>query len=253
MSVALNQQTLPVRVAYQPVVQLSTPAGAVVSAYECLVRVAQAGIQTWEMIQQAEREGSMPILDKRIARLACSDAFACPEMRIWLNLSQLTMSCPASMTEIITLITSHARPSQVIVEMTETASGSEPQIIDALVRLRAAGIHVVLDDIGDGYSRSHLLRTDLVRGCKISRETTVQLRTNPRKLEEVARLVEWCRRHGKSVVMEGIETEEELNLAQNLGVDYCQGYLFWPALDLSDLPKAGYRIHIPNWEEAACH
>lgn len=238
--------TLPWYIAYQPVVQMN--AGApLVSAYESLLRIApNAGDHsTYSVISAAEQNGTMPRLDALIASRVCSEVELIEGMHIWLNLSQRTLSNPDDARRIADLIERHNLTCRITIEMTETADGSESLILESLRCLKGRHITVVIDDIDDGHAKSHLLRSDLIAGCKLSRRATMRMTSDPRRLDTTSKLTGWCRAQGKSVVMEGIENEQELAIALQLDVDYCQGFYFWAPMPLSLLPEPGTRFELP--------
>lgn len=101
---------------------------------------------------------------------------------------------------------------------------------------------MVLDDIDEGYAKSDLLRSDLITGCKLSHLSTMRMSGDPAYLDTISRLIQWCRANGKTVVIEGIETESQLAMARHLEVDYCQGFLLWEPIPLTSLPVPGTRL-----------
>lgn len=107
-------------------------------------------------------------------------------------------------------------------------------------------ITVVLDDIDDGYAKSHLLKSDLIAGCKLSRRSTVRMSLEPGFLDTTIKLVAWCKANGKTVVMEGIENEQEFEYAIRLGADYCQGFYFWKPIPIAEIPVPGTRVSLPT-------
>ena len=44
----------------------------------------------------------------------------------------------------------------------------------------------------------------------------------------VTSLIDYAKKSNKQVILEGIETEEDLDFAKKLGVDYVQGFLYRP-------------------------
>ncbi|MFL1449374.1 EAL domain-containing protein [Pseudomonas tritici] len=239
--------SIPLYVAYQPVVRMNRGVPHV-AAYESLLRIAPNSAQhtTLSVITNAEQDGSMPVLDARITAQVCAEVAPIEAMRTWVNISQRTLANPIIARDIVTLIDTHNLSSRITLEMTETADGNESLILESLRGLKGKNITVVIDDIDDGHTKSHLLKSDLIAGCKLSRRSTIRMVNDPNRLEATKRLVEWCRSNGKSVVMEGIENEQELALALQLGVDFCQGFYFWAALPLDKLPIPGTRVTIPR-------
>lgn len=210
-------------------------------AYESLMRVAptEEDHSTLSIIRYAEKAGTMEILDTLIARMVCSDIASNEDMRLWINMSQSTMANPAATKEIGELIEAHNLTHRISIEMTETVDGNEQLILESLRWLKSRNITVVLDDIDEGFAKSHLLRSELIAGCKLSRQSTLRMAREPGFLEKINELTYWCKANGKSVVMEGIETEQEFKYAIDLGADFCQGFYFWKPIHLSLIPSPG--------------
>jgi EAL domain-containing protein (putative c-di-GMP-specific phosphodiesterase class I) len=242
----MNVATLPLYPVYQPVIRMA--ANPYVYAYESLLRVGPTaeGHSTISVITNAELNGTMPHLDTMIARMVCTDAGNMPNMRMWLNLSQRTLSNPRAARHIARMINEGALSCRVHIEMTETAAGDEALILESLRLFKSSGITVVIDDIDDGFALSHLLRSDLIAGCKLSRRSTLCMANDPERMEANGRLVKWCHANEKTVVMEGIENEQELAIALQLGVDYCQGFYFWRPIPISEIPIPGSRFILPQ-------
>lgn len=238
--------SLPLFIAYQPVLKMNDD-GPVVFAYESLLRVGptEAKHSTLSVITQAEQDGTMPKLDTLIARMVCSDVASIEGMRLWINLSQSTMANPAAAKEIGDLIEAHNLSCRITIEMTETIDGDEQLILESLRWLKSRNITVVLDDIDDGFAKSHLLQSEFIAGCKLSRRSTIRMAREPGFLAVAKKLANWCKVNGKSVVMEGIENEQELEYALHVGADFCQGFYFWKPILLSQLPAPGTRVHLP--------
>lgn len=243
---ATDAASLPLYIVYQPVLRIKED-GPVVFAYESLLRVGptEAAHSTFSVISNAERSGTMPMLDTMIARMVCSEMAGTEDMRLWINLSQITMATPSAAKEIGELIEAHNLTSRITVELTETADGDEQLILESLRLLKSKNITVVLDDIDDGFAKSHLLQSELIAGCKLSRRSTMRMSREPGFLDSALKLATWCKANGKSVVMEGIETEEEFEYAVHLGADFCQGFYFWKPILLSQLPAPGTRFSMP--------
>jgi diguanylate cyclase (GGDEF)-like protein len=103
--------------------------------------------------------------------------------------------------------------------------GDPLYLIPSVMRLKNAGIMVALDDYGFGYSSVEtlvLLEPDIV---KIDRKIVNGISKDARKfnsLKRLLRVIESCK---ASVIAEGIETKEDLEVLRNLGVTFGQGFL----------------------------
>jgi predicted signal transduction protein with EAL and GGDEF domain len=121
--------------------------------------------------------------------------------------------------------------SQLIAEITETAlignlDGSN-EILDAL---RGSGIRLCLDDFGSGYSSlTHLYRFQIDR-IKIDPAVTRAAAQNERAAEIIRSMGELSARMNISLIVEGVETEEDAQRLRELGCPLQQGFLYTRAV-----------------------
>jgi EAL domain-containing protein (putative c-di-GMP-specific phosphodiesterase class I) len=103
-----------------------------------------------------------------------------------------------------------------------------------LNELREMGVRISLDDFGTGYSSLSYLHSFPLNKVKIDRSFLQGIGKSERSrilLRGVARL---SAELGMSVVVEGVETDDELDLiVSEANVDEAQGYLFSPAIPSS--------------------
>jgi EAL domain-containing protein (putative c-di-GMP-specific phosphodiesterase class I)/CheY-like chemotaxis protein len=118
-----------------------------------------------------------------------------------------------------------ATPSQLILELTETAAFQDPmRTADILVRLRIKGFELAIDDFGTGYSSLKVLKQLPVSILKIDRSFTVDMLTSPDSAAIARAIIDLARDMGLQSVAEGVETEAVAGMLQDLGVDALQGY-----------------------------
>ncbi len=126
-------------------------------------------------------------------------------------------------------------PHQVVIEINEQESIQNSELFHKAVHhYRQVGIRIALDDVGSGYaSLSSILdtRPDLV---KIDLSLVRSVDKDPAREELIRTLVKLAHRIGASCVAEGVETREELETLERLGLDYVQGYLFTRATSLDE-------------------
>src|SRR5690606_27390640 len=108
------------------------------------------------------------------------------------------------------LSASGLEPTQLIAEITETALvGNLEGAGDVLHALRDSGIHLCLDDFGTGYSSlMHLYRFRIDR-IKIDPVVSRAAASNERAAEIIRSMSMLAARLGLSIVVEGVETEED--------------------------------------------
>jgi EAL domain-containing protein (putative c-di-GMP-specific phosphodiesterase class I) len=170
-------------------------------------------------------------------------AEACGQLRRWLDegVDATTMSVNVSPRQLsdptLPLVVARALdvasldPSLLCLEITETVLVDDlPRAVSAILRLRELGVRVALDDFGTGWSSLTHLRSVPVDAIKIDKSFIdgITHRTDDRAI--VGALVGMCRALGKSVVAEGVESEEQLAVTRELGCTQAQGFLIAGAL-----------------------
>jgi EAL domain-containing protein (putative c-di-GMP-specific phosphodiesterase class I) len=125
-----------------------------------------------------------------------------------------------------------ALPAECLgIEITEGLLMERSQAIEELLqRLSAMGHGIALDDFGTGFSSMAYLKRFPVREIKIDRVFIEGLATGAESEAIVAAIIAMSHALGKSVVAEGVETEEQFALLARMGCDEVQGFLLSPAL-----------------------
>ena len=125
---------------------------------------------------------------------------------------------------------------------------------DVLSQLRAIGVRISLDDFGTGYSSLSYLHNFPLQKVKIDRSFLEGIDAD-RPLTLLRGMARLSADLGMSVVVEGIETNEQLELISADGtVTEAQGYLFSrpvPAAQIRQLLNASHARREP--EEHDCH
>ena len=117
-------------------------------------------------------------------------------------------------------------PDCLNLEVTENPVMQDIKIAGAKLRhLRNMGIQLSIDDFGTGYSSLSYLQRLPFSTLKIDR-MFVQQATHQMESWDIAKtIILLGHRLGMTVVAEGVETEEQARLLQNLGCEYLQGFL----------------------------
>jgi EAL domain-containing protein (putative c-di-GMP-specific phosphodiesterase class I) len=130
----------------------------------------------------------------------------------------------------------------IYLEVTESAPMTHLALCMNVLRevCGRAGVHLVIDDLGAGYSNLNLIADLEPRVVKLDRKLVADLHKKPRQQKVVSMVVRLCEELGASVVAEGIETRDEFRAVCDSGAQYGQGYLF--ARPAFPVPA----IHWPN-------
>lgn len=112
------------------------------------------------------------------------------------------------------------------VEITEGALlGESSAEVGKLKVLRAAGVHVAIDDFGMGYSSLARLSDLPIDTLKIDRTFISKMSADPRSRKLVSVMISIARVFKMKCVAEGVEHQEQLDALWQLGCDQSQGYL----------------------------
>lgn len=203
-------------IVFQPVVNLRT--GTVVG-YEALSRFVGAPPEA--IFAEAWRTGLGQQLEMKAIRSALDYFDALPE-DAWLSLNVgprtiLSPEFEALLDECV--------PNRLVVEITEhDAVDSYGDVGEALESLLDRGVRLAIDDVGSGYSSlAHIvelspdiLKLDAVFTRGIESELARKALTNA--------FTRFARDIDATLVVEGIETPEELQALLALGIEFGQGF-----------------------------
>jgi len=128
------------------------------------------------------------------------------------------------------------QPEKIVIELTENGALLESSVAwDELLRCRALGFGIAIDDLGEGFASLRLwaeLRPEYV---KIDKHFIHGIHADPIKLEIARAVQQIARASGTHVVAEGIEDEADFQTVRDLGIPHGQGYLIArPAAALQD-------------------
>lgn len=123
------------------------------------------------------------------------------------------------------LAISKISPSSLKLEITESAAMENVEhSINMLNRLKKLGVQLSIDDFGTGYSSLSYLHRLPFDTLKIDRSFVYSVGEMGENSEILQTIISLAKNLKRKVIAEGIETEAQLSLLQNLGCDYGQGY-----------------------------
>jgi len=237
---------------YQPLVNLKSGR---ISTCEALLRwnhPVRGQVSPIDIIPVAEDMGLIIDLGRWILRKACIECMKWPEaVSVAVNFSSQQFHQRDVLSEVRYALEVSGLPAHRLeIEITESSLLRNTQWThDALAQLRQAGVRISLDDFGTGYSSLSYLHNFPLQKVKIDRSFLEGIDSDRplMLLRGVARLSADL---GMSVVVEGIETNEQLELVSADGtVTEAQGYLFSrpvPALRVRQLLDASHGRRPPD-------
>jgi diguanylate cyclase (GGDEF)-like protein len=237
---------------YQPLVNLKS---ARISTCEALLRwnhPVRGTVSPIDIIPVAEDMGLIVDLGRWILRKACMEAMKWPEaVSVAVNFSPQQFHQRDVLSEVRYALEVSGLPAHRLeIEITESSLLRNTQWThDALSQLHAAGVRISLDDFGTGYSSLSYLHNFPLQKVKIDRSFLEGIDSD-RPLTLLRGVARLSADLGMSVVVEGIETNEQLELISADGtVTEAQGYLFSrpvPAARVRQLLDASHGRRLPG-------
>lgn len=221
---------------FQP--KISCSDGALVG-YECLARWPQASggmIPPDQFIGLAEQTGQINTLTRVIYQYALANL---PEqartdhLKIALNLSPINLNDETFPRWLLDKCEQHGvLPSQVILEVTETASMDNPlALLESLTQFRIRGFQLSIDDFGVGYSSLVQLARLPFSELKIDQMFVKTLSSSEESRKIVTAVIGLGKSLGLNVVAEGVEDAWALDYLHSSGCDEAQGYFIARPMD----------------------
>jgi EAL domain-containing protein (putative c-di-GMP-specific phosphodiesterase class I) len=221
-------------VAAQPIISWS---GRRIFAYETLLRTEEPTLRSpIDFFDTAERLGKAAELG-RIIRRKVADLLrdTPPPAHLFVNLHPADLEDPELYAEDGAL-TPYAR--QVVLEITERAALDRiHELQSRVMRLRALGYRIAIDDLGAGYAGLTSFAQLEPEVVKVDMSLVRGIDSSAVKQKLVRSIIALCTELGIQLVAEGIETVGERDMLIELGGDLCQGYLF---------AKPGRGYPVPN-------
>ena len=107
-------------------------------------------------------------------------------------------------------------------------------MIEVCSHFRKLGARIIVDDFGSGYSNIDEILKLEPEVIKIDGSLIKNIDKDPKQRKIASQLVRLCQVFNAQTVAEFVHNEEVCNIAQDMGVDYLQGYylgeptrLFW--------------------------
>jgi len=195
-----------------------------------------------EFLAVAEESGLILDISDWVLRSAIETAEAWrsgpwPNARVAINVSVRQVLDRGFEARLLALLEHHSLPPQCIeLELTENVLQTGRATVEAISRLRAAGIGIALDDFGTGYSSLASLEHLPLTRVKLDQSLVASIDTNARSLAITLAIAGLCRELGLEMTAEGVERPEQLALLLPHASICLQGYLISRPVGRAELP-----------------
>ena len=198
----------------------------------------------FDFIPLAEQCGLIQDLDRQILKRTCQQlklwqpASGVGRFRIAINLSGKHLASHEQIMQLLTIMEEEGViPACFIFEFNERElSRQSADSLTALHELRAKGIQVSLDDFGTGFSSLNALFHFPVDYIKVDDSFTHRMLNSPKDLALIRAMRDICQDLDFTLVVEGIENQQQLQKLIELGCALGQGRHISPPLPGADIP-----------------
>ncbi|WP_432509406.1 putative bifunctional diguanylate cyclase/phosphodiesterase [Kineococcus auxinigenes] len=241
LTTAIRQGTVDVH--YQPIVDFRTGR---VAKFEALARwddPVLGRIHPGEFIAVAEESNLVVALGEHVLRSAVHLAHDAGVFRagvgLAVNVSVVQLQSPGFADTVRDVLTRHHVPPHLLtLELTESVFLDADSPAERVVtELAGLGCRIAIDDFGTGYSAFGYLDRLPVHVLKIDRSLTNSLTEAGNGRSVVTCVVDLATRLGLTVVVEGVETEEQADACRAMNAPLGQGWLYCAAVPRTALAE----------------
>jgi diguanylate cyclase (GGDEF)-like protein/PAS domain S-box-containing protein len=218
---------------YQPIVSVGS---GTITGMEALIRWNHPNrgiIPPAEFITLAEESGLIIPIGEYVLREACRRVKTLRETRFpdfWVsvNLSGRQFQDQNLLKSVQQILAENNLPGDCLrLEITETVAMQDIEYsIKILRRIEKMGIHISLDDFGNGYSSFGYLKRFPLKSLKIDRSFIRDLAADTNSEAITSAIISLAHTLRLSVVAEGVEMSEQLKFLKSQFCDEIQGFLF---------------------------
>ncbi|MPQ97884.1 EAL domain-containing protein [Modestobacter sp. I12A-02628] len=238
------------RMVYQPVVDLALHAPAGVEALMRWQHPEFGAVSPADFIPLAEESGLIVDLGRWALVQACTATgqLAADELYVAVNVSARHVLSGQVVDDVVSaLASSGLRPDRLVLEITESVLLDELHITDDLEALRQLGVRIAVDDFGTGWSSLARLVSLPIDVLKMDRAFLTDLETDPQRRSLCRSVLQLGSSLGLAVIVEGVERTAELQLLQDMGHRFVQGFLLARPMELAQLTD---RLADHDWTTA---
>ncbi|MDN5871021.1 MAG: EAL domain-containing protein [Nitrococcus sp.] len=195
-----------------------------------------------EFIPAAERLGLIGVIGHWVMASACGQLAAwrndgVDTLRVAVNIAPTHFQQPGFAQEVAAVLQeAELEPGRLEIEITESMARDPEAHVATSEALRRLGVRIAIDDFGVGYSSLSVLKRLQVHTLKIDQLFLSDVLDDPKTTLMLGGIVAMAKGLALEAVIEGLETQEQLELVYGLGCALAQGYYFGKPLQASEIP-----------------
>ncbi|MGL4634853.1 MAG: putative bifunctional diguanylate cyclase/phosphodiesterase [Beijerinckiaceae bacterium] len=216
--------------AFQPIY---SPRSGTVTHVEALLRWAhptRGNVSPAEFIPVAERTGLIKPLGTWALETAARTAMSWPSnMGVTVNISAQQFDRDYDLVAIVDAVlrTTGLQPRRLTLEITESVLiDDEKAISERMQKLRDRGVKIALDDFGTGFSSLSYLMWLPIDTLKIDKTFCREIAVSSRAMALMKAITQLAHDLKLLIIVEGIETQEQLATMSQFSLHGIQGYVF---------------------------
>jgi PAS domain S-box-containing protein/diguanylate cyclase (GGDEF)-like protein len=225
---------------YQPVVDLALHRTVSVEALLRWRHPTYGDVSPAEFIPLAEESSLITEIGRWVLAEATVTIAALPhpDLAVAVNVSARHVRSGELVDDVLSALDSSGLPaSRLILEITESVLLDDEHVVADLELLRRLGVRIAVDDFGTGWSSLAYLVGLPIDVLKMDRQFLADVETDPQRRALCSSVLHLGNSLGLAVVVEGVETQAELQLLRDMGHRFIQGYLLARPLDAAVLSR----------------
>ncbi|MDX9796564.1 MAG: bifunctional diguanylate cyclase/phosphodiesterase [Arcobacteraceae bacterium] len=220
-----NDQIVPF---FQPI-QMSKNNKNGVVIHELLMRIQQDDklISAFEFIEIAEMMGLINKMDLMVIKKAFQKINETNYQGIlFINLSPKSLVVSDFIAKINNLVEEyHIDKEKIVFEITERETVKNFSLLEKFVQnLKAEGFKFAIDDFGSGFSSFHYIKKFPIDYLKVDGDFIININNDHKDKAFVHSIVTLAQELNIQTIAEFVESEEIVEILDDMGVDYYQGY-----------------------------
>ena len=241
---------------YQPVVDVRT---GECSSCEALVRwdsKALGFMGPGDFIPLAEYLGLITSIGDYVLEEACRQCrywneHGMPDFHINVNLSVVQLLQKDVVGTVARILKkTGVKPRNIVLEITESfAINDMDRVLEIIRGIKELGPRIALDDFGTGYSSLNYIKQLPLDIIKVDKTFIDDIAEDEYAQAFIKLIVELSDTIDTSIIVEGVENENQLNILKELGVDYIQGFYYGKPVPAYEFERLNFRGRI-NYEDA---